>query len=90
MFSHSTHDREESFLQLSVTDAVSSDELSDFLVFNDTIDDLLASGELNVEDLPFNEPRISEESIAFLNAQVAETTAKIARGEVELDNSDPF
>jgi uncharacterized membrane protein len=58
------------------------DEILDQLLFSESIDDLLASGEMEVDDLPFDQPIISDESLSFLIAQAAEIPALIARGEL--------
>jgi hypothetical protein len=66
------------------------DELMEELLFTESIDNLLASGEIQVDDLPFDEPKLSEESLAFLIAQAAEIPTLIARGELIEIIADDF
>jgi len=68
----------------------SRDQLVEQLLFTESVDDLLASGEIEVDDLPFDEPIISDESVSFLIAQAAEIPALIARGELIEITADDF
>jgi hypothetical protein len=68
----------------------SHDELMEELLFTESMDDLLASGEIQVDDLPFDEPILSEESLSFLIAQAAEIPILIARGELIEIIADDF
>ncbi|MGG6270525.1 hypothetical protein ACQ4M3_37900 [Leptolyngbya sp. AN03gr2] len=68
----------------------SRDEVVDQLSFSDSIDDLLASGELQIDDLPIDEPLISDESRAIFEAYAIEMNERIARGEMKLIVADDF
>ncbi|MCY6494322.1 hypothetical protein [Leptolyngbya sp. GGD] len=70
--------------------AISHDEIVDQLLFSDSIDELLASGELQVDDLPIDEPIISDESLAFFKTYAAEMDERIARGEITPIIADDF
>jgi hypothetical protein len=85
----STFSRENSFKESTPT-LGGYDELMEELLFTESIDDLLASGEIQVDDLPFDEPKLSEESLAFLSAQAAEIPTLIARGELIEIIADDF
>ena len=69
---------------------ISRDERVAQLLFSDSIDDLLASGELHIDDLPIDEPIISDESLAFFKAYAAEMDERIARGEITPIIADDF
>lgn len=80
----------ENFFREPTPASGSRDEIVEQLLFSESIDDLLASGEIEVDDLPFDEPIISEESLSFLIAEAAEIPGRIARGELIEIIADDF
>lgn len=73
-----------------LSSSVSRDEVVDQLSFSDSIDDLLASGELQIDDLPIDEPIISDESRAVFEAYAVEMNERIASGKMKLIAADDF
>lgn len=89
--SHSSSNNSEKDFSSSLTSSsVSREEVVDQLSFSDSIDDLLASGELQIDDLPIDEPIISDESRAVFEAYAIEMNERIARGEMKLIVADDF
>lgn len=89
--SHNTQNNseKESFTDLAAL-PTSREEQVDQLLFSDSIDDLLTSGELHIDDFPVDEPIISDESLAFFKAYAAEMDERIARGEITPIVADDF